>query len=282
MQNRDLLSDGILIDMPPFSVVYVLADTGSNQIALNDTVYPVVTWNNPADIIYDNPLTPTQLNASANMTGSFVYNPPSGTKLNAGTGIDIGVTFTPADTNYSPVTKTVKINVSKATPLIQWANPSSISYGTALGDTQLDASAVIAGTFKYEPPAGTVLQVGTGQLLQVTFIPADTINYNRATRSVHITVNSVTGLTEHDADQIGIYPVPVADRLNITGLAGFKNNSSVSLQVLSMDGSIVYGTTFRPETDSKTIDIAGLSNGVYMLYLLSDGKRVMKKFVIQK
>ncbi|MBK7651673.1 MAG: hypothetical protein IPJ20_14365 [Flammeovirgaceae bacterium] len=50
--------------------------------------------------------------------------------------------FTPTDAgNYSTVTgTTVIINVNKANPVITWTNPSAITYGTALGAAQLNAS----------------------------------------------------------------------------------------------------------------------------------------------
>ena len=55
---------------------------------------------------------------------------------------------------------TTTLTVNKATPTITWANPADITYGTALGDTQLDATATgidgtsLAGTFAYAPRSG--------------------------------------------------------------------------------------------------------------------------------
>src|SRR6185503_7857546 len=46
---------------------------------------PTITWPTPADIVYGTPLSGTQLNATANVPGSFVYSPLSG-MLNAGVG----------------------------------------------------------------------------------------------------------------------------------------------------------------------------------------------------
>jgi hypothetical protein len=53
---------------------------------------------------------------------------------------------------------------TKKTPTIIWSNPANITYGTALNSTQLDATAtdpttgkLVAGTFVYTPPLGTVL-----------------------------------------------------------------------------------------------------------------------------
>jgi len=79
------------------------------------------------------------------------------------------------------------------TPAIAWANPANIVEGTPLGGTQLNATASfngvpVAGTFTYNPTAGTVLPVGNGQTLSAAFTPSDTIHYTAASASVSIKV----------------------------------------------------------------------------------------------
>jgi Zn-dependent metalloprotease len=83
---------------------------------------------------------------------------------------------------------------TRAMPVVTWANPASIVYGTALSATQLNATANVAGTFAYTPAAGTVLPVGT-HTLSVTFTPTDTVNYTTATKTVTIDVNTDVGGT---------------------------------------------------------------------------------------
>jgi len=73
---------------------------------------PIITWANPADIIVGTSLSATQLNATANTLGTFVYTPALGTKLNEGANQELKVDFTPTDTaTYNLASKTVKINV---------------------------------------------------------------------------------------------------------------------------------------------------------------------------
>jgi hypothetical protein len=79
--------------------------------------------------------------------------------------------------------------VAKTTPVITWATPAAVTYGTALSATQLNASTTIAGTFTYTPATGTILNAGAGQALSVTFTPTDTVNYNGSSGSTTITVN---------------------------------------------------------------------------------------------
>jgi uncharacterized delta-60 repeat protein len=100
------------------------------------------------------------------------------------------VTAIITDPNYQDSTTGILV-INKATPVIRWNNPASIVYGTPLGSTQLNATANTPGTFTYNPPAGTVLNVGPHQL-SVTFTPTDTNNYTTAQASVTLTVDPVT------------------------------------------------------------------------------------------
>jgi uncharacterized protein (TIGR02145 family) len=73
---------------------------------------PVITWENPADITYGTLLSATQLNATADVPGTFVYTPETGAKLNVGANQDLKVDFTPDDSAlYNKASKAVKINV---------------------------------------------------------------------------------------------------------------------------------------------------------------------------
>lgn len=164
------------------------------------TPIPVVTWSDPAPIVYGTPLSATQLNATAVLPGFFTYTPTFNTILNAGAGQTLSVLFTPTVPGHPAVTKTVHIDVLKATPTLTWANPPNITYGTALDSTQLNASASwivgvttvnVPGMFTYNPTTGAILNAGT-RTLTVTFAPNDTVNYNTATASVTLTVLKAT------------------------------------------------------------------------------------------
>jgi hypothetical protein len=72
---------------------------------------------------------------------------------------------------------------TKSFPELLWNHPADITYGTALGSSQLDATAgdvsgSIAGTFSYgATPAGTILNAGSEQTLSATFTPTDTTHW---------------------------------------------------------------------------------------------------------
>ena len=154
---------------------------------------PAITWATPSAITFGTALGSTQLNATSTVAGSFVYSPAAGAVLGAGSQT-LSVTFTPTDTtDYTTTTVTVTLVVNRAAPIITWPAPAAITYGTALGSTQLNATAAfngvaVSGSFVYSPAAGTVLGVGS-PTLSVTFTPTDTVDYTAATATVTLVVN---------------------------------------------------------------------------------------------
>src|SRR6202044_3154914 len=109
----------------PTDTVNYSTVTKTVQIVVTQAA-PVITWSNPASIVYGTALSATQLNASSSVPGVLVYTPAAGNIPAAGTDT-LSVTFTPTDTvNYSTFTKTVQIAVTQAAPVITWSNPASI------------------------------------------------------------------------------------------------------------------------------------------------------------
>ena len=92
---------------------------------------PVITWSNPAGIVYSAPLGATQLNATTTIAGAFDYNPAAGAVLGGGAQ-NLLVIFTPdAANNYETADKSVTINVAKATQTITFNNPGAKALGAA-------------------------------------------------------------------------------------------------------------------------------------------------------
>jgi len=100
-------------------LVIGLLITTTNSCKKDDTIDPIIkkdvliTWANPADITEGTALSATQLNATADVAGTFVYTPAIGTVLSGGANQNLKVDFTPTDAvNYNTATKTVTINVT--------------------------------------------------------------------------------------------------------------------------------------------------------------------------
>lgn len=94
--------------------------------------------------------------------------------------------------NYEAADARGTLTILQATPAINWPVPSPIPLGTPLGAAQLNSTATgvggvsLAGTFRYNPAAGTVLPIGS-QSLSVEFTPSDA-NYSRASKTVQLAV----------------------------------------------------------------------------------------------
>ena len=133
---------------------------------------------------------PTAVTTPSGLSVTFTYTQdgtPVASPTNAGA---YNITATINDPNYQGSTTGILV-ISKATPVITWNNPANITYGTSLSSTQLNATANVGGTFVYNPPASTVLNVGTHQL-SVTFTPTDTANNTTAQASASLSVDPVT------------------------------------------------------------------------------------------
>ena len=171
---------------------YYLA-ASATQTTTATLLATAISWPTPAPITYPKALSATQLNATANIAGKFVYSPPSGSVLNAGLDT-LSVVFTPTlSKNYATATASVVIQVNPAATTVVWSNPAPITSGTPLSAVQLDATItpVTVGSYVYTPPAGTVLNQGV-QTLSVQFTPGSA-NYLSSTGSVSLQVNAQQG-----------------------------------------------------------------------------------------
>lgn len=211
-------------------------NNASKQVSLSvSKADPVITWAKPTAITYGTALDGTQLNASADVAGDFSYSPVSGTVLDAGDHT-LSVTFTPTDgTDYNTATKQVSLTVGQVEPVVNWAAPADITYGTALDDSQLNATANISGSFSYSPTSGTVLDAGT-HTLSVTFTPVDEVNYKAITQHVSITVNPV-------APVITFGPAPTPTYLGGTFAVSATTDSTSAIAYSKISGPCMWVST---------------------------------------
>ncbi len=111
---------------------------------------PQINWSNPDGIIYGIALSITQLNAvlASVIEGAWVYDPATGTILNAGTGRMLSVIFTPADiNNYNTASSSVAINVAKADQTIDFVALGEKTYGEEDFTVSATASSTLPVSF---------------------------------------------------------------------------------------------------------------------------------------
>jgi hypothetical protein len=169
-------------------------------------VTPTITWATPAAIPYGTALSPTQLNATSPVAGTFSYSPAAGAVLTAGNQT-LTVNFTPTDTmDYSTATASVTLAVipPSASPVfIQQCNQYN-SFGTT-------ASCTLSG-------------VGAGHTLVIGIAGAATI-------SGTVTTNAGTPtLAVQDGSFISAYVLAntSAGNVTITYTANFSTKIHMS------------------------------------------------------
>jgi len=149
-----------------------------------------LSWSRPAAIVYGTSLGGDQLNASADVFGSFDYSPAAGTMLNAGASQALTATFTPADpANYIGGTVTTTIDVSKAaaevTPIGGTFTYNGQPHAASGFVTGLFGASLGAPTFTYNGIAQPPVTVGTYQVV-ASF--AGNANYQPASATTAISI----------------------------------------------------------------------------------------------
>jgi lysophospholipase L1-like esterase len=232
-------------------------------------VSPGLSWATPAAITYASPLGATQLDATASVPGAFIYTPAPGAVLTAGSQT-LSVKFIPTDaTDYATATAAVTLAVNQAAPILQWAAPAAISYGTALSATQMNATASVPGTFSYSPSSGTLPGIGANTL-SVTFAPFDSTDYTSASASVTLSVIQATPQIVWTPSFPIAVGAPIGPyQLDATALA--PNSTSVLAgnflyspaagTVFSSSGPQTLSATFTP---ANTIDYTTAASSISM------------------
>jgi len=189
---------------------------------------PQVTWSSPTSIVYGTPLGIAQLDASANVPGTFTYTPAAGVILNAGAGQTLSVTFTPTDaTDYTTATGTATITVSQATPTI-----SLTALGGTFDGSPLPASVTIAGV------SGTPGSSLEGASPSLTYYSG---TYSNLTQLAGLT--PLPGGAVHAGAYTVLASFPAtADYAAATGRANFEIAPATPRVTWSSPASIVYGT----------------------------------------
>ena len=210
-----------------------------------------LTWSNPTDAVFGASLSATQLNATAQESGTFTYSPSAGTRLNVGTHT-LGVTFTPDSGNYAVAQRNVTFVVTRKSLTVA-AVASSITFGATVtssytisglegsdsdsgvtytyagtGSTTYTGSQtapVNAGTYSVTPSAVT-LSSGLTSNYSITYTAAN-LTINKATQAVLTAVPSVSSVTYQ--------PTPNEPTISLSSLGG-SGTGTVSYTVTSTSG----------------------------------------------
>jgi len=187
------------------------------------------------------PKTATATTNPAGLSGvTITYNGSSTAPTNAGS---YSVVVSLTNDNYTASNATGTLVIGRATPTISWSDPSGITYGTALSSAQLNAIASfggsnLPGSFAYTPAAGTVLNPGNGQVISTIFTPADSVNFNNASTSVHINVNALPSINITSPTAGAVFFAPASLSIN----ASASDSDGTISKVEFFQAGILLGT----------------------------------------
>jgi len=228
----------------------------------------VITWPTPASITYGTPLSATQLHAVATVggtpvSGTYVYVPPIGTVLTAGTHT-LSVTFTPTNSNYTTATTTVPLTVNKAVITVT-ANNASRVYGavnptfacTITGFVNSDPSSVVSGKCALSTTATASSPVGTYPITAAIGTLSAT-NYTFKFVNGTLTITKATPVCTWATPAAIVYPTPLsATQLDAScSVPGTFVYSPPSGTVLTV-GTHTLSVTFTPTdtTDDTNVTL---------------------------
>ena len=218
------------------------SETIDVSFTVNKGIVNIIWGESPAPINYGTPLTTDQLNATVidihgdPIVGTLTYDPPLTTILDGGLRT-LSVSFVPDDlVHYENLTYTTRsITILPINLTLNWGPiVNSISYGTPLSSTQLNATATglndedisSYGTFTYTPDSGSIIEGGVDQELSVIFTPSVypySVNYNSGTFTNKITVTPIS---------VTIQWEPISDIVYGTVLSSTQLNA-IAIGILS-------------------------------------------------
>lgn len=228
------------------------ADAGSYRVVISNSagsvtsagaaltvnlLTPLVTWFDPADVVYGTPLGVSQLTAAANVPGSFSYTPTNGTVLAVGTRTLNG-TFTPTETNvYEVINRSVALDVTTA-PLTITADDKTREFG----QTNPSLTASYSGFVNGEGPANLTMQT---TLATTANAASDIGNYPitaNGAASPDYTITEVAGNLEVTAVPPAFTAQPIGQTVNagdsVTFAATVSGASTVPLSFQWRKGGV--------------------------------------------
>ena len=203
---------------------------------------PAITWPTPAAITYGTALSGTQLNATANVNGSFALHVPAASELGAGTH-DLSVTFTPADgANYTTASRSVSIVISPAALTVSADNASKV-YGQALpsftatgtgfvnGDSMSSLGGALAfataATATSAPGSYSVTPSGALSANYVITFAAGTLTVNKASTSLTLTTSPSPSNNNQTVQLRAVVSAVAPGAGTATGTVEFRENGTL-------------------------------------------------------
>jgi len=275
----------------PLKVVFTPTDA-ANYETVTKTVYinvtkptPEITWATPADIVYGTFLSSTQLNATADVPGNFVYKPGAGSLLSAGTAQSLYAEFVPTDfANYEITDKSIFIDVVPAFLLIA---KSSVNIAAAANSrAAVDISTNLLWTASSNQawlsvsPASSapgnkslifIADENVGAIRTAVVTIRDSSN-SLSDQTITVTqAKSTTAVGDDLKKVITVFPNPVTDAFQITGI-----NETAAISLVDVKGRLLLT---KEIVENESISMNSFTSGIYIVRIVTSNGVTEKKLV---
>ena len=188
---------------------------------------------------------------TGNTPGSWAWSSSSTAISSAGT-YTYSAKYTPTDTGYNSVTKSIRITVNKATPTIK-STATSATYAPSLTLAKIslpNTAGNTMGSWAWSNSSTAISNAGT-YTYSAKYTPTDTTNYNSVTKSVTVTVNKADPTINSTAASATYVPGLTLAKVSLPNTAGNTAGSwawSNSSTAISSAGTHKFPAKYTPSS----------------------------------
>ena len=244
------------------TVVDALSDTLIGQGVVSDSSGPVVSLSK-ADVTCNG-----GSDGSATLTGASTYLWSDGSTNSVRNDLPAGQYFVTA-TNASSCSTVVEVDIHQPDVLM-------FSFVSTVPTPYTGSNGVVSGTASGGvPPYNYAWNTGAQDSLlagvEVGDYQVTVTDANGCQASFDYYLGYPTGLERNSADRVRLYPNPSDGSVYISGLDG----EEVTVVVCDIMGRALLSQ--YPQTDLKSIDLSSLQSGNYLVHLLTNTERIVRK-----
>ena len=188
---------------------------------------------------------------TGNTPGSWAWSSSSTAISSAGT-YTYSAKYTPTDTGYNSVTKSIRITVNKATPTIK-STATSATYAPSLTLAKIslpNTAGNTIGSWAWSNSSTAISNAGT-YTYSAKYTPTDTTNYNSVTKSVTVTVNKADPTINSTAASATYVPGLTLAKVSLPSTTGNTAGSwawSNSSTAISSAGTHKFPAKYTPSS----------------------------------
>ncbi|PXY41744.1 hypothetical protein DMB65_07315 [Flavobacterium cheongpyeongense] len=280
--SKNIFLENLTCDNNQLTTVDLSENTALKTFVCDNNQLPTLDLSKNTALIQltcnSNPLTALDLsNNTALVYLQCIYNPLTTLDLSMNTALQnlscFSGSLTTLDLSKNTALKSLDCHSNKLTTL-------DLSNNTALDRLHCYSNQLISLNLK-NGKNSLLTDLKCNSNPNLNCIDVDDVSYSNTNwpTSKDITATyslscSTLGIKETAFDKIAVYPNPVKGELHI------DNSTLEKASVYDTLGKLITTTKFANGLNNNTINLAGLQNGIYYIYLENEGATIVKKIIV--